>query len=154
MYSVHFLLVDDEKILIETIAERLRLKGFIADISLSGNEALNQLKTCNTIDIVVLNIQMPDQDGINILKKIKAKYPLVEVIMLTGHATIQSAIDAMKCGAFDYLIKPCDMDELHAKANNAVSRKRDREEKIGNAKLKPYISDREREELISKILEE
>jgi len=74
--------------------------------------------------------------------------------MPTGHATIQSAIDAMKCGAFDYLVKPCDIDELLAKANNAVDRKRDREEKISNVKLKPYISGREREELILKILEE
>ena len=151
--SIHFLLVDDEEIYIQTIAERLRLKGFIADISFSGNEALSQLEICDTIDIVVLDIQMPDQDGISILKKIKEKYPLVEVIMLTGHATIQSAADAIKCGAFDYLVKPCGMDELLEKAKSAVSRKRYREEKIGIVKLKPYITDREKEKLISKILE-
>ena len=153
MSSIHFLLVDDEEILIDTIAERLRLKGFVVDISLSGTEALNQLDKCNTIDIVVLDIQMPDQDGISILKKIKAKYPIVEVIMLTGHATIQSAVDAIKFGAFDYLIKPYDLDDLLIKANDAVSRKREREDKIYNVRSKPYISRREREELISKILE-
>jgi DNA-binding NtrC family response regulator len=100
--SIHFLLVDDEKVLIETIAERLRLKGFIVDCTLSGNEALNRLSKSDTIDIVVLDIQMPDLDGMSILEIIKAKHPLVEVIMLTGHATIMSAVEALKFGAYDY----------------------------------------------------
>jgi DNA-binding NtrC family response regulator len=95
---------------------------------------------------------MPKQDGISILKSVKEKYPLIEVIILTGHATIQSAIDAMKFGAFDYLIKPYDLDDLLATANKAFSIKRDREEKIYKVKLKPYISSQEREEMISKIL--
>ena len=63
MSVVHFLLVDDEEILIKAIAERLRPKGFIADIALSGTDALNQLERCNTIDIVVIDVQMPDQDA-------------------------------------------------------------------------------------------
>lgn len=154
MSSIHFLLVDDEKILVETISERLRLKGFAVDMSLSGKDALSRLATCHTIDIVVLDIQMPGEDGTGILKQIKANYPLVEVIMLTGHATIQTAIDAMKHGAFDYLIKPCDLDALLAKAGTAVSRKRRREGKISTVKLMPYISNREREELIAKIMED
>lgn len=153
MSQIHFLLVDDEEVLIETMARRLRLKGFIADVSTSGTEALHYLETCDTLDIVVLDIQMPEEDGIRTLKRIKAKHPLVEVIMLTGHATVQSAVEAMKCGAFDYLIKPYDMDELLAKARNAASRKREREEKIRDVKSRPYISDRERKELIEKILE-
>ena len=73
LFSIHFLLVDDEKVLIETIAERLRLKGFTVDCALSGNEALNQLSKSDTIDIVVLDIQMPDLDGMRILEKIKEK---------------------------------------------------------------------------------
>ncbi|WP_394707963.1 hypothetical protein [uncultured Desulfosarcina sp.] len=72
--------------------------------------------------------------------------------MLTGHATIQSAVEALKFGAYDYLLKPCDFNVLIAKANKAVSRKREREERIFNVRLKPYISDREREELISNIM--
>ena len=152
--SIHFLLVDDEEVLIETIAQRLRLKGFIVDCALSGNEALNQLGKSDTIDIVVLDIQMPDLNGMSILEILKAKHPLVEVIMLTGHATIQSAVEALKFGAYDYLLKPCDFNDLISKANKAISRKREREGRILNVKLKPYISDREREELISNIMKE
>ena len=154
MSSIHFLLVDDEEVLIETIAERLRLKGFIVDCALSGNEALNQLGKTDTIDIVLLDIQMPDLDGMSILKILKVKYPLVEVIILTGHATIQSAVDALKFGAYDYLLKPCDFNDLLSKVNKAISRKREREGKILNVKFKPYISAREREELISNIMKE
>ena len=154
MLPVHFLFVDDEELFVETIAKRLRLKGFTIDVATSGTEALNRLETCNAIDIVVLDIQMPGLDGISTLERIKAKYPLVEVIMLTGHATVQSAVNAIKIGAFDYLIKPYDMDELLQKARSAVSRKRGREEKITDARSKPYISDREREDLILKILKE
>ncbi len=154
MPPIHFLLVDDEELFVVTIAKRLRLKGFIVDVATSGAEALDRLETGNTIDIVVLDIQMPRQDGISTLKRIKTEYPLVEVIMLTGHATVQSAVDAMKRGAFDYLIKPYDLEALLEKADNAVSRKRYREEKIADARSRPYISDREREDLISEILKE
>jgi DNA-binding NtrC family response regulator len=154
MSSIHFLLVDDEEVLIETIAKRLRLKGFIVDCALSGNEALNQLSKSDTIDIVVLDIQMPDLDGLSILEILKAKHPLVEVIMLTGHATIQSAVEALTFGAYDYLLKPCDFNDFISKANMAINRKRKREARILNVKMKPYISDREREALISKIMKE
>jgi len=152
--STHFLLVDDEKVLMETIAERLRLRGFIVDCALSGNEALSQLGKSDTIDIVVLDIQMPELDGMSILEILKSKHPLVEVIMLTGHATVQSAVEAYKAGAYDYLLKPCDFNELISKANKAISRKRAREARILTVKSKPYISDREREELISTIMKE
>ncbi|WP_319405312.1 response regulator [uncultured Desulfosarcina sp.] len=84
MSSIHFLLVDDEEVLIKTIAERLRLKGFIVDCALSGNEALNQLGKRDTIDIVVLDIQMPDLDGMSILEILKARHPLVEVSAGSG----------------------------------------------------------------------
>ena len=154
MSPIHFLLVDDERILIEAVAERLRLKGQIVDISISGAEALTRLKTCNTIDIVVLYIQMNGEDGLEILNRIRAEYPLVEVIIVTDNASIQSAIDAMKLGAFNYLIKPVDFDDLLANANNAVIKKRNREEKIFNVRIRPYLSPEEKNEMISKILEE
>ena len=154
MSSMNFLLIDDDEVLIETIAERLRLKGFAVDCALSGKEAFSQLEKNDTIDIVVLDIKMSDLDGMSILRILKAKYPLIEVIMLTGHATIQSAVKALKFGAFDYLLKPCDLNDLLSTANKAFSRKREREAKILNVKLKPYISGREREEMISRIMEE
>jgi DNA-binding NtrC family response regulator len=62
--------------------------------------------------VVILDIKMPNMDGMTALKEIKSKFPLIEVIMLTGHATVETGIEGMKMGAFDYLMKPCDMDQL------------------------------------------
>ena len=67
--------------------------------------------------MVILDVKMPGMDGIETLREIKSRYPLVEVIMLTGHATVESAIDGMKLGAFDYLMKPCDIDVLVSKVS-------------------------------------
>jgi len=153
MSSFSFLLVDDEKEFIETVAQRLRQRGFETDCAFSGTEALNRLEQDNGIDVVVLDVGMPDPDGINTIKTLKKKYPLVEVIMLTGHAKVSSAVDALKFGAFDYLMKPCDLTDLIQKAEQAVTRKRKREAELLDAEIKPYISEREREELISRILD-
>ena len=152
MTSFNFLLVDDEKPFIETIARRLRQRGFTVDCAFSGMEALNLLEKNDTIDVVVLDVKMPDLDGMKTVETLKKKHPLVEVIMLTGHATIHSAIEALKFGAFDYLTKPCDLNDLISKAKQAASRKKEREAKILNVRMKPYISKRERDKLISKIL--
>jgi len=149
----NFLLVDDEKPFIETIARRLRQRGFTVECAFSGMEALKRLEKNDTIDVVVLDVKMPDLDGIKTLEIIKKKHPLVEVFMLTGHATIHSAIEALKFGAFDYLMKPYDLNDLISKAKQAVTRKKEREAKILSARMKPYISKRERDELISKIME-
>jgi DNA-binding NtrC family response regulator len=153
MSSINFLLVDDEEPFVVTIAERLRKRGFTVDCAYSGMDALNILGNKDTIDIVILDIKLPDGDGINILRKIKTKYPLTEVMMITGYATINSAVESLKLGAFDYLTKPFDLDDLILKAKKAENRKREREAQIHNARMKPYISEQERNELISKILE-
>ncbi len=152
MSSFSFLLVDDEKTFVETIARRLRQRGFTADCAFSGTEALNRLKKDDTVDVVVLDVGMPDPDGIKTVETLRKKHPLVEVIMLTGHATVHSAVEALKFGAFDYLTKPCDLNDLIYKAEQAVSRKKEREAKILDVRMKPYISERERDELISHIL--
>jgi DNA-binding NtrC family response regulator len=148
-----FLLVDDEKPFVETMAERLRQRGFTVTCAFSGKEALKRLEKDDTVDIVVLDVQLPDLDGITAVETIKKKHPLVEVLMLTGHATIQSAIEALKSGAFDYLTKPCDLNDLISKATQAALRKNEREAKILSVRMKPYISERERDDLISKILD-
>lgn len=153
MEIFNFLLVDDEKELVETLAQRLRQRGFSVDCAFSGLEALNQLDNHNTIDVVVLDMKMPGLDGIKTVEELKKKYPLVEVIMLTAHSTIDSAVEAMKRGAFDYLTKPCDIDHLISKAAQAVARKKDREAKIFDVRIKLYITKQERDEMISKILE-
>ena len=93
-------------------------------------------------------------DGIATLQLIKKEYPLVEVVMLTGDATIDSAIEAMKLGAFDYLVKPFDIDQVIDKISAAAKRKRDREARIREVRSRPYISERERDDLISRILDD
>jgi DNA-binding NtrC family response regulator len=79
---------------------------------------------------------MPGMDGIETLKEIKRQFPLVEVIMLTGHATVESAIEGMKLGAFDYLMKPSDIDLLVEKVTEAAAKKRRHEEKIIEAQMR------------------
>ena len=96
---------------------------------------------------------MPGMEGIETIRMIKKKRPLVKIIMLTGHATVNSAIEAMKLGAFDYLMKPCDLDELVFKVKEAANRKRIDETKILETRMKPYISKRDKDKIISKILD-
>jgi DNA-binding NtrC family response regulator len=100
------LLVDDEAPFIETLAKRLAKRELTIVTAFSGAEALQKLDSESGIDVVVLDVKMPGMDGIETLKAIKNIHPLVEVIMLTGHATVESAIEGMKLGALDYLMKP------------------------------------------------
>ena len=152
--DINLLLVDDEKEFVVAITERLRKRGFIADCVFSGKDALNQLEKKNSIDVVILDIRLPDIDGTEILKKIKAKHPLIEVIIISGYAAIDSAVESLKRGAFDYLEKPFELNDLISKAKQAGIRKREREAKILDVKMRPYISEKERNELISRILDE
>ena len=128
------LLADDEIGFVETLTKRLRKRGVPVVTAHSGQETLENLVADSTIDVVVLDIKMPGMDGIATLKAIKRLHPLVEVILVTGHATVESAIEGMKRGAFDYLMKPCDMDTLIAKLNQAGQKKRDHETKILEAR--------------------
>jgi len=105
--------------------------------ALSGPEALDELKAgggASGFDVVILDVKMPGMDGLETLAEIKRQHPNLEVIMLTGHATVESAIDGMKTGAYDYLMKPCDIDLLLSKIERAVGKKREHEEKILEAK--------------------
>jgi DNA-binding NtrC family response regulator len=128
------LLVDDEAPFVEALAKRLTKRELTVVTAFSGAEALEKLEKEPHIDVVVLDVKMPGMDGIETLKAIKAKYALVEVIMLTGHATVESAIEGMKMGALDYLMKPCDLDVLMAKVAEAKSKKSKQEEKIAEAR--------------------
>lgn len=127
------LLVDDEIPFVETMLKRLSKRDFEIFTANSGQEGLEQLEKHRAIDIVVLDVKMPGMDGIATLKEIKQRFPMVEVIMLTGHATVESAIEGMKLGAFDYLMKPAEIDELVNKVKKAEKIKRDREERIRHA---------------------
>ncbi len=142
MSLANVLLVDDEVPFIETMTKRLEKRGLTITAAFSGAEALKTLEKDASIEVVILDVKMPQMDGIEALKRIKAEYPLVEVIMLTGHATVETGIEGMKLGAFDYLMKPCEMDVLLAKVKEAASKKRSHEEKIIEARMKEITSRR------------
>ena len=142
MSVANVLLVDDETEFIETFSERLELRNLEISKAFSGEEALEVLDKTHTVEVVILDVKMPGMDGIETLAEIKKKHPLVEVIMLSGHADIASAIDGMKQGAFDYLTKPCDIDQLLSKVTEAAARKRQHEEKIIQARIKEITSRR------------
>ena len=134
MKKMKLLLVDDEERFLATTQKILAKKGIEAVTAASGAEALEILGNIN-IYVVILDVKMPGMDGNETLKKIKNRYPLVEVIMLTGHATVESAIDGMKSGAFDFLMKPTGIDELIEKATAAFEKRQATEEKIRLARF-------------------
>lgn len=114
MSSVRVLLVDDELPFVEALARRLARRDIEVLTATSGEEALRCLGA-NDVDVVVLDVKMPEMGGIETLRRMKRSYPRLEVIMLTGHATVESAIQGMRLGAFDYLMKPCGLEELVSK---------------------------------------
>ncbi|MGD8285135.1 MAG: response regulator [Desulfobacterales bacterium] len=142
MSIANVLLVDDEVEFVETFSERLKMRNLEISEAFSGEEALQVLETDKNIEVVILDVKMPGMDGIETLTEIKKKNPLVEVIMLSGHTDVESAIDGMKQGAFDYLMKPCDMDQIIAKVTEAAAKKRQHEEKIIQARIKEITSRR------------
>jgi DNA-binding NtrC family response regulator len=127
MQPANILLVDDEIPFVEALTKRLSRREFNINKAFSGQEALEEIEKDS--DIVVLDIKMPGMDGLKTLDQIKRHYPSMEVIILTGHSTIDSAIKGMRLGAFDYLVKPCDIDLLISKMKEAVARKRQHEKK-------------------------
>ena len=129
MDEFNVLLVDDEAEFVETLVKRLRKRKVNTAAVGSGEEALKILKEM-PIDVVVLDVKMPGMDGIETLRKIKKISPLIEVIMLTGHANMEVAIEGMELGAFDYLMKPMDIDELLYKLQDAYKKKWLQEGKI------------------------
>ncbi len=122
MDAFRVLLVDDEEEFLETLLKRLSKRKLVVFGASSGEEAIRKLKE-NPVDVVVLDVKMPGMDGLQTLKEIKKENPLVEVLMLTGHANMEVAIQGMELGAFDYLMKPMDIDELLYKLQDAYKRK-------------------------------
>jgi DNA-binding NtrC family response regulator len=133
------LIVDDEEVFAKTLAERLSIRDYKVSVAFNGNDAVDHVRK-NKIDVVILDVSMPGMDGVEALKEIKNAKPLTEVIMLTGHATVETAIEGMKLGALDYLMKPCDTEDLTEKINMAYKRKSEHEERILQAKMQRIIS--------------
>jgi len=142
MTLCNVLLVDDETAFVETMAKRLAKRNLQVSAAYNGNEALQKLEKDQTTEVVILDVKMPGMDGIETLKEIKKRHPLVEVIMLTGHATVESAIEGMKWGAHDYLMKPCEMEILMTKVDEAAAKKRRHEDRITEARIKEISSKR------------
>jgi DNA-binding response OmpR family regulator len=138
---IRLLLVDDEKDFVEPLAERLETRGFKVKTATSGDEAISSIEK-EEIDVVILDVLMPGKDGIETLREIKRMKPLIEVIMLTGHATVQTAIQGMKLGAYDYLMKPTDINDLVEKVQMAHRRKAEQEERIRQAEVEHIIKRR------------
>lgn len=139
--NVKVLLIDDEQEFVETLAERLQTRGFSVSTALNGDEGLTRLAEVKP-DVVILDVLMPGKNGIQTLKEIKDVNPLVEIMMLTGHATIDTAIEGLKLGAFDYLKKPTDTKELIEKILRAYARKSEQEERIRRAQLDKIVATR------------
>jgi len=125
------LFVDDEADFRETLIKRMQKRNLEASGARSGEEALAWLQQ-NPADVVVLDVRMPGMDGIQTLRAIKRNHPLLEVILLTGHANLEIAKEGMQLGAFDYLMKPIDLDELLYKLEDAYQKKTIQQHKIKN----------------------
>ncbi len=133
MDTIKVLLVDDEAEFSETLMKRMKKRNLdIIDVR-SGEEALQILDQC-PIDVVILDVRMPGMDGIETLRALKKRHPLIEVIMLTGHASVEVAVQGMEFGAFDYLMKPMQIDDLLYKIQDAYQQKIIQEQKIVNIK--------------------
>lgn len=129
MNNFNVLLVDDELEFLATLVKRLTKRGLNISTAKNGEDALKIIGG-KMIDVVVLDVRMPGIGGIQTLREIKKKDPLMEVIMLTGHASVEVAIEGMELGAFDYLMKPADIDELFYKLQDAFKKKTIQREKI------------------------
>jgi DNA-binding NtrC family response regulator len=138
MEKMRIMLVDDEERFLATTQKLLAKKGLEVFTASGGAEALEMLAN-KIIHVVILDVKMPGMDGIDVLKEIKKQFPLTEVIMLTGHATVESAVDGLKAGATDYLMKPADIDDLIAKTGEAFEKRMRLEEKIRMAQSRRYM---------------
>ncbi|MDA3790020.1 MAG: response regulator [Desulfobacula sp.] len=122
MPNINIMLVDDEERFLSTTKKLLERKGYKVETASSGMAALDKLKN-HSIQVVILDVKMPGMDGITTLKKIKRAFPLIEVIMLTGHGTVESAVEGVKLGAANYLIKPADIDDISQKIQEAFEKR-------------------------------
>ena len=139
--SIKVLLVDDEKDFIESLAERLELRDFKVATASNGDDAVNLVQK-NEYDVIVLDVKMPGKDGIETLKEIKNIKQISQVIMLTGHATVETAIEGMKIGAYDYIMKPTVTEDLVELINKAYKIVEEQKERIRRAEIENIVKKR------------
>ena len=122
--KIRILLVDDEVQFVDSLAERLGMRNLDCEAVYDGDQALDIVKK-QEFDVVILDLRMPGMDGIEVLRQLKKKNPLIEVIILTGHGTDKDEELSKKLGAFDYLEKPAKIDVLVNRAQSAFRRRLD-----------------------------
>ncbi len=122
MQNPRVLVVDDEEIVCESVKRILEEENYEVEIALSGFEAFDKMAT-NPFDIVITDLKMPGIDGMEVLRRIRREYPNTIVIMITGFSTVETAVEAMKLGAFDYIPKPFTPDEVSVVVKKAVEQK-------------------------------
>jgi DNA-binding NtrC family response regulator len=123
---VRLLLIDDEKDFVNILAKRFKHRNIDVTKAFSGTEAIQALRE-NEFDVAVLDLKMEDMDGIEVLKIFKIMDPRLAVIMLTGHGSAESAEQGLKLGAFDYLSKPCELEDLVQKIMQAFAQRKQNE---------------------------
>ncbi len=139
MDSFRVLIVDDEADFLETLVKRLEKRGIDATGAESGELAL-EVMSKKLFDVVILDVKMPGgMDGIEALREMKRIQPLAEVVLLTGHASVETSIEGMKLGAFDYLLKPIKLEDLLIKLAQAFEKKDTHDQKIRSARIKELI---------------
>lgn len=116
------LLIDDEEELVSTLVERLGYRDIEGDYALDGHEALRKMKA-GSFDVVVLDLKLPGMDGLEVLRQINLSYPDVPVLLITGHGSPASQIKEKPQGAYEYLVKPINLDDLILTMQNAIGRK-------------------------------
>ncbi|MEJ5347301.1 MAG: response regulator [Desulfosoma sp.] len=122
MEPFHVLLVDDEKEFATTLSERLEIRGLKVSVAFNGNDALRWMEE-KRFDVIVADVRMPGFSGLDLLRHIKSRKIGTPVILLSGYSALQEAIEGMHLGAFDYLIKPVDIEQLMEKMREAVENK-------------------------------
>jgi len=137
--SEKVLLVDDEPEFLATLSERMTARGMEITTAASAQEALDQVDKGN-FDAIILDLMMPGMDGIETMKAIKGSHPEIQVILLTGHASLEKGIEAMKLGAMDFIEKPADIDSLTKKIKKAQAQKMIFVEKRIEEKIKQIIN--------------
>jgi DNA-binding NtrC family response regulator len=129
MVKMRLMLVDDEAEFLATMQKILERRGYSV-LTASGGEACLKRLEDELVHVVILDVQMPGMSGVETLRRIKQDHPMIEVIMLTGNATVTSAVEGMRLGALDYLLKPAPVDELLAKAEKAFQKRLEVEQNI------------------------
>ncbi len=141
MSDAHVLLVDDEPEFLEALSERMASRGLKVEAVSSGQEALEKVES-KSFDAIVLDMVMPGMDGLETLRRLRENHPEVQVILLTGHATVKQGVEAIKLGAVDFLEKPAELESLMAKIAEAKAKKMVLVEKKAQDTIKEILTTR------------